>query len=94
LIKYWIIPQNIKWLQDNFKLKNADYEIFKRDARDISKIIANNSIAAIVSEGTLGPKYANRVPNMQERQYNFKQLELLYITAFKELSKTLKKAEK
>ncbi len=83
--------QNLKWLEDAFKLKNVEYELFKRDARDISKIIANDSISAIVTEGTLGPKYANRGPNAQEMQYNFKQLELIYVPAFKEFAKILKK---
>lgn len=83
--------QNLKWLENTFQLKNTDYELFKRDARDVSKIIANNSISAIVTEGTLGPKYANRGPNAQEMQYNFKQLELIYVPAFKEFAKILKK---
>lgn len=83
--------QNLKWLENTFKLKNAEYELFKRDARDISKVVADNSISAIVTEGTLGPKYANRKPNTQETQYNFKQLELIYVPAFKEFAKILKK---
>ncbi len=86
--------KNISWLKENYKLEKTEYELYKRDARDISKIAPNNFVGGIVTEGTLGPKYANKAPNEQEMRSNFKQLELLYIDAFKEFAKILKKDAK
>lgn len=82
--------QNLKWLQIKYNLKNTDYKLFKREAQTVSKLLANNSIGGIVTEGTLGPKYGSKPPSADEVWRNFKQLEFLYIKAFGEFKKILK----
>lgn len=82
--------KNLEWLKANYTLKNPSYELFKRDATTVSKVVANNSIDAIVTEGTLGPKYSDKIPGYEEITHNFRMLELLYVAAFREFKNVLK----
>lgn len=82
--------KNLEWLASELNKKSEcqlDLEerlkLFQSDARDLAKFIPQNSIDAIVTEGTLGPRYEGRSPTDAEAERNFKELENLYLSAFK-----------
>lgn len=82
--------KNIKWLLKNLKLKSKlQIKIEKCDVRNLSEKIQKNSVEAIITEPYLGP--------IKIKNYKFKILSLinklsnLYLTAFLEFKKILKK---
>jgi tRNA G10 N-methylase Trm11 len=58
------------------------------DAKEISKLLINQKISAIVTEGTLGPMYG-QFPTPKEIEENFQALEKLYKDSFAEFVKFL-----
>lgn len=68
-----------------------DLQIYEFDVTQISKKISKNTISTVVTEGTLGPRYSRRAPNDIEIDNNFRSLEKLYIQAFQEFQKIVKK---
>lgn len=71
-----------------------DLRIFQYDAREIGSKIPADSISAVITEGTLGPRYSRRAPNNIEIDSNFQMLEKLYLAVFSEFQKILKKGGK
>lgn len=81
--------KNLEWLALELDKKSEcqlDLEerlkLFQCDVSDLAKFIPQNSIDAIVTEGTLGPRYERRSPADAEIECNFKDLENLYLSAF------------
>lgn len=88
---------NVEWLAEKLKeksiclLENAEYlQLFQADAKEIGKVIPENSIGAIVTEGTLGPRYGRDLPSVREISRNFETLEKIYLPAFAEFKRILK----
>lgn len=83
---------NLKWLFENYKeIRQDDYliKIKKIDATNISKEIENKIVEAIVTEPFLGtPKKSF---SLSQASYEVRNLESLYLRAFGEFKKILKK---
>lgn len=83
---------NLKWLFENYKeIKQDDYsiKIKKIDVTNVSLEIENKTIEAIVTEPFLGtPKKSF---SLSQASYEIKNLESLYLRAFGEFRKILKK---
>lgn len=82
--------KNLQWLFENFPVKHPDCKLFQADSGNIVKKIKPDSIDAIVTEPTLGPVY-KKVPEMAEIQYNFRNLEKLYLRFFQNAKNVLRK---
>lgn len=93
-----LAKKNIEWLME--MVKNSEtrkpimkdmFSIFRADARELKKDIQTSSISAIVTEGTLGPRYGRILPNNKQIADNFKNLEKLYLNVFAQFKELLKK---
>jgi tRNA G10 N-methylase Trm11 len=92
--------KNLEWFRNRYKVPKGKYHLETVDAREVARVVENlisikafPRIAGIVSEGTLGPMYG-KYPKPNEIEANFKDLESLYISAFKEFAKILSKDSK
>jgi len=47
--------KNMEWVKNNYRLQTTDYRLQQIDVREISKMVAPNSVDAIVTEPYLGP---------------------------------------
>lgn len=88
---------NLEWLEKKLQEKSVclleektDLKLIRADAANIGKFIGERSVGAIVTEGTLGPKYGRVSPSANEMANNFKTLESLHIAAFNEFKSLLK----
>ncbi|MFH1048079.1 MAG: hypothetical protein V1732_00255 [Patescibacteria group bacterium] len=93
-----LAKENLEWLAETVKRKNPlsaiskeMFRLFQADAMQIAKTIPSNSISAIVTEGTLGPRYSRAFPSGKQIIDNFKNLEKLYLGAFAQFKEILKK---
>ncbi|OGE83446.1 MAG: hypothetical protein A3B95_00075 [Candidatus Doudnabacteria bacterium RIFCSPHIGHO2_02_FULL_43_13b] len=80
--------KNLEWFRNRYSVPPNRYKLFKSHAGEISLMIPNYKVAAIVTEGTLGPIYT-KLPKKIEAQKNFKQLAKLYEQVFLEFQKFL-----
>ncbi len=80
--------KNLEWFRNRYHVAPGRYKLFKSNAAEISIQIPNHNVAAIVTEGTLGPIYG-KLPKKPEMQVNFKNLSKLYDQVFKEFKKFL-----
>ncbi len=87
--------QNLEWFRNRYKIAPGKYGVEVSDAAKVAGLIekSKNQIAAIVTEGTLGPLYG-QYPKTDEIAKNFKELEKLYKASFKEFAKFLPKQGK
>lgn len=90
--------KNIEWLAEMVKNTPAKKPIakemcslYRADARERNKTIQANTISAIVTEGTLGPRYGRILPSDKQIIDNFKNLEKLYLNVFAQFKEILKK---
>lgn len=93
-----LAKENLEWLLDLVKRKNPDtaitkemFRLFQADARELRKPMQASSVSAIVTEGTLGPKYGRMIPSDKQMADNFKNLEKLYLAVFSQFKEILKK---
>jgi len=82
--------ENIKWLLKNFQAI-SNVQIFKTDVRNLSQKIPRNSIEAIITEPYLGPIRIEKEQTEKRIENLIKELNNLYLMAFKEFKKVLKK---
>lgn len=81
--------QNLEWLQQNYDLQIANYNLLESDVRQLSTKIPPHSIDAIVTEPYLGPPLkGNESP--EKIQQISKELSGLYLDAFHEFKKIIK----
>ncbi len=77
--------KNIEWIKKNYQLSIINYQLFNKNAVELSKFIKRNSVGAIITEPYLGP---------QRGRFNIKQtiqnLEKLYTESLAEFKKILK----
>ncbi|MBU2542021.1 methyltransferase domain-containing protein [Patescibacteria group bacterium] len=82
--------ENIKWLQNSYKLSAISHKLYTTDATELSKHIKPKSVDLIVSEPYLGkPLRGNERRDTLQKQTN--DLAELYVSAFKQFHKILKK---
>jgi tRNA G10 N-methylase Trm11 len=79
---------NLEWFRNRYHVSPGRYKLFHSHAAEISLQLPNYKIAAVVSEGTLGPIYG-KMPKKPEMAANFKNLTKLYDQVFKEFKKFL-----
>ena len=79
---------NLEWIRNRYSLPPGRYEIIKADVKDLEKSLPKLKLTAVVTEGTLGPAY-KQPPTRQEVKQNFKDLEKIYLLAFKSFKKIL-----
>jgi len=76
---------NIKWIEDNFNIKDAHHRIFQANAQSIAQKVKAKSVDAIITEPYLGPQRGNA------DVYKIKdELEKLYSTSLEQFKKILK----
>lgn len=80
--------KNLEWFRNRYHVAPGRYKLFKSHAAEISLMLPNYKVAAIVTEGTLGPIYG-KLPRKSEMQTNFKNIAKLYDQVFKEFKKFL-----
>jgi tRNA G10 N-methylase Trm11 len=80
--------KNLQWVKNRYKLPTGRYELFLSDVKELQTNLPKLKFEAIVTEGTLGPAYA-QMPNENEIKQNFKNLQTLYLGAFKAFAKIL-----
>lgn len=82
--------QNLKWLTGELGIKGFEIKIEKTDVKNLSSIIGESSIDAIITEPFLGkPMRGNEKPEtIEDIVYELREL---YLKAFVELKKVLKK---
>jgi tRNA (guanine10-N2)-dimethyltransferase len=93
-----LAKQNLEWLLDLIKTKDPAspitkeiYRLAQADARQLTKVVQTSSVSAIVTEGTLGPRYGRILPSDKQIIDNFKNLEKLYLDVFAQFKEVLKK---
>ncbi len=79
---------NLEWFRNRYKAPNGKYKVETADVGVVSKTFKDDKIAAIVTEGSLGPMYG-KMPAQAEIDANFKDLTELWTKSFKEFKKIL-----
>lgn len=85
--------KNLEWFRNRYDVAPNRYKLFAANAAEISIQLPKQKVAAVVTEGTLGPIYG-KVPKKPEMQNNFKTLAKLYDQVFKEFKKFLPEGSK
>jgi tRNA G10 N-methylase Trm11 len=80
--------KNLEWFRNRYSVSPGRYKLLRSHAAEISIMLPNYKVAAIVSEGTLGPIYG-KLPRKAEMQKNFRDLAKLYGQVFTEFKKFL-----
>lgn len=80
--------KNLEWFRNRYRISPGRYKLFRSHAAEISIQLPNYKVAAIVTEGTLGPIYS-KLPKKPEMNANFKELTKLYAQVFVEFKKFL-----
>lgn len=84
--------KNLLWIKNRYKLPPSRFELVVSDVKDLLSNIPSLDYEAIITEGTLGPAYAEPPAEKQIKE-NFKNLEKIYLNAFR-VSKTILKPGK
>lgn len=82
--------ENLDWLAKKYKISRNNYQLFTSDVKKVNKKISPSSISAIVTEPYLGPPFKKDPPLLKMEQI-IKELESLYLAAFKVFDAILKK---
>lgn len=82
--------KNLKWLSQRFRIGASDLKIFQSDVAQLAKKIQPNSIDAIVAEPCLGPPFMGGESRSRIQKIRA-ELSSLYLRAFREFKKVLKK---
>lgn len=77
--------ENIKWISEKYKLSDINFQLYKVNAKNISKFVQPNSIDVIVTEPYLGPQRGKL-----EIKKIANELTTLYSKGLKEFQKILK----
>lgn len=85
--------ENLGWLENEYKLENMDFKLLNLDVSELSKELKPNSIDGIATEPYLGPTRLT-CKTRPEASALLKELNGLYMAAFKEFSKIVKSGGK
>jgi tRNA G10 N-methylase Trm11 len=80
--------QNLEWFRNRYHVAPGKYHFETSNATKVARLLQNEQIKTIVTEGTLGPIYF-KYPNSKEISQNFQNLEALYKECFSEFAKIL-----
>jgi tRNA G10 N-methylase Trm11 len=83
--------KNLEWFRNRYHVAPNRYKLMKSHAAEISMQMSGYQIAAVATEGTLGPIYGS-LPKKSEMTTNFKNLSKLYEQVFKEYAKLVPEA--
>ncbi|MBX4204596.1 MAG: hypothetical protein KW788_00200 [Candidatus Doudnabacteria bacterium] len=75
--------KNLEWFRNRYHVPPNRYKLLRAHASEIGSQLSNFKVAAVVTEGTLGPIYT-KLPKKSEIDANFKTLSKLYSQVFKE----------
>ncbi len=81
--------QNLEWFRNRYHVPAGKYIVNACDASQVSELVKQSPISAIVTECTLGPIYG-KFPSQNEINENFTNLEKLYTKCFADFAKFLK----
>lgn len=81
--------ENLEWIEKNYQIKNAKYELLNLDVKNLSQNFQKNSIDRIIAEPYLGPALRGG-ESIDKIQKNISELTKLYLSAFQEFQKILK----
>ena len=81
--------KNLQWIKNRYRLPQGRFELLVSDAQDLADNLPKIRYEAIVTEGTLGPAYTEP-PSEEQAEKNFKDLEKIYLSAFKSFKKIIK----
>lgn len=85
--------KNLEWIKNRYKLPPGRFELVVSDVKDLPKNLPKLSYEAIVTEGSLGPPY-QELPNDNEIEANFRNLQKIYLAAFRNFKEILGPGEK
>lgn len=80
--------KNLEWFRNRYKIAPGKYRLETCDVANISEVFKGEKIAAIVTEGSLGPIYSE-LPKMLEIEQNFANLKTIWNSAFEQFNKVL-----
>ena len=79
---------NLEWFRNRYKIAPGKYNVEVADATNCAHLMVNQKVAAVVTEGTLGPVYGI-YPKPADISKNFANLTELYTKTFTEFAKFL-----
>ncbi len=79
---------NLEWFRNRYKIAPGKYNVEVADATNLAHLMASQKVAAVVTEGTLGPVYGS-YPKPADIAKNFANLTQLYTKTFAEFAKFL-----
>ena len=85
--------KNLEWFRNRYKIAPGKYRLETSDVANISELFKGEKIAAIVTEGSLGPIYSE-LPKKSEMDQNFDDLAKLWTKAFEQFKILLPKGAK
>ncbi len=74
--------KNLLWIKNRYKLPPGRFELILSEVKDLAVNLPKLSYEAIITEGPLGPAYLEP-PTEKAIAENFKNLEKIYVAAFK-----------
>jgi|SRR5579872_96136 len=77
--------RNLEWFRNRYKVAPGKYRLETTDVTKISEVFKGEKIAAIVTEGSLGPIYTE-LPKPHEIKQNFEDLKELWTKAFEQFN--------
>ncbi len=80
--------KNLEWFRNRYQVAPGKYKLATCDVGNVTEAFKGEKIAAVVTEGSLGPIYFN-LPKPAQIQKNFAELKALWVTAFTQFSKML-----
>ncbi len=84
---------NLEWFRNRYKIAPGKYALELSSAEAVSEPFKGKKIDSIVSEGYLGPLYAE-LPKISEINANFEQISHMWAKALEEFKKILEKGSK
>jgi tRNA G10 N-methylase Trm11 len=80
--------KNLQWIKNRYRLPQGRFELLLSDVSQLEQNLPKLGYEAIVTEGTLGPSYTEP-PDEREMEKNFKDLEKVYLAAFRIFKKII-----
>ena len=85
--------ENLNWLKEKYHLNTNNVQLFSLPVEQLNQKIKPNSIDAIITEPFLGPPIKGN-ESLKQIDLILNQLEIIYLAAFKEFDKILRKQGK
>jgi tRNA G10 N-methylase Trm11 len=80
--------KNLEWFRNRYQVAPGKYRLETCDVAKVSEVFRGDKIAAVVTEGWLGPIYFN-VPKPAQMERNFADLKVLWLSAMGQFAKVL-----